>query len=78
MSEPKMVDTKPVVLDLEPGTYYWCACGQSAKHPFCDGAHRGTGLSPVKFEVEAAKKVALCACKATANKPFCDGSHKGL
>ena len=75
MSEAKTVDTKPVVLDLDPGTYYWCACGHSAKHPFCDGAHKAVGMHPLKFEVAEAKKVALCACKHTTGQPFCDGSH---
>jgi len=78
MSEAKCVDTKPVVLDLEPGTYYWCACGLSAKHPFCDGAHKASGFKSLKFEVTEAKKVALCACKQTAGQPFCDGAHKTL
>jgi hypothetical protein len=27
MSEPVIADTKPVVMELEPGTYYWCRCG---------------------------------------------------
>jgi len=29
MSEPKIAALKPAVLNLEPGTYYWCACGAS-------------------------------------------------
>ena len=75
MSEAKVVDTKPVVLELEPGNYHWCACGRSAKHPFCDGSHKGTGIVPVAFELTEPKTVALCACKRTGNPPFCDGSH---
>jgi len=78
MSDAKVVDTKPVLLDLEPGTYFYCACGLSAKHPFCEGAHRGSGLAPKKFEVTEAKKVALCACKQSGGEPFCDGAHKQL
>lgn len=78
MEEAKVVDTKPVLLDLEPGTYKWCACGHSATHPFCDGTHKGTGLHSIKFEITEAQKVTLCACKHTAGPPFCDGSHKKL
>ena len=78
MSDAKVVDPKPVRLDLEPGTYFYCACGHSAKHPFCDGAHKGSGLTPKKFEVTEAKKVALCACKHSGGEPFCDGTHKKL
>jgi CDGSH-type Zn-finger protein len=68
----------PTVLELEPGTYYWCACGRSAKQPFCDGSHAGTGFKPKAFTVDAPKRVALCNCKQTGNGPFCDGSHKRL
>ena len=78
MSDAKIVDTKPVLLDLEPGTYFYCACGHSAKHPFCDGSHKGSGLTPKKFEVTEAKKVAICACKHSGGEPFCDGTHKKL
>ncbi len=78
MSDAKVVDTKPVLLDLEPGTYFYCACGRSAKHPFCDGTHKGSGLTPQKFEVTEAKKVAICACKHSGGEPFCDGTHKKL
>ncbi|MDE0959361.1 MAG: CDGSH iron-sulfur domain-containing protein [Planctomycetota bacterium] len=73
--EPRSVDNKPVVIELDAGKYAWCACGQSSNHPFCDGSHSGSGMTPVVFEVEEKKKVALCACKKTSGAPFCDGSH---
>lgn len=78
MSQPTIADTKPVILELEPGNYYWCSCGQSAKQPYCDGSHKGSDFTPVKFTVDETKKVALCLCKHTNNKPFCDGSHSKL
>ncbi|MGB3516173.1 MAG: CDGSH iron-sulfur domain-containing protein [Elainellaceae cyanobacterium] len=78
MTEPKIVDTKPAVLELEPGDYWWCSCGQSANQPYCDGAHKGTGLAPVKVTIEETKQVAFCQCKHTKSAPFCDGSHASL
>lgn len=78
MAEPKIVDTRPTVLELEPGTYFWCKCGYSQKQPFCDGAHKGTEFTPTKFTVETKQKVAVCNCKYTSNPPFCDGTHKKL
>jgi len=80
MSEEKPViaSNKPTVLNIEPGTYWWCTCGKSINQPFCDGAHKGTSFSPQKFEVEEARTVALCNCKYTKNAPFCDGQHKDL
>jgi len=78
MSEPKIADYFPKVLDLDAGTYYWCACGHSAKQPFCDGSHAGTEFSPVKLELEEPKRVALCMCKLSGRKPICDGSHQEL
>jgi CDGSH-type Zn-finger protein len=78
MSEPKIVDKKPVVLELEPKTYYWCTCGESTNQPYCNGAHKGTDFTPLAFEVTETKKVALCLCKHTGNAPFCDGAHTKL
>lgn len=78
MNQPKVAGTRPVVLELEPGNYWWCQCGLSEKQPFCDGAHKGSGMSPVKLELTEPKKVALCACKQTAGAPICDGTHKQL
>ena len=68
----------PYGLDLDPGTYYWCACGRSRNQPFCDGSHPGTGFAPVQFTVDERKKLWLCGCKHTGTAPYCDGTHKSL
>lgn len=78
MSEPVVAAKVPAILDLEPGTYYWCACGQSSNQPYCDGSHQGTEFQPLAFTLEETKKVALCQCKATQNPPYCDGTHTKL
>jgi CDGSH-type Zn-finger protein len=79
MSKPKMADAKPMVKELEPGQYYWCACGESKNQPFCDGTHNKAGLfSPISFTVDQKKTAALCMCKQTANPPYCDGTHNKL
>lgn len=78
MSEPKVAAKSPKVLTLEPGTYYWCACGYSSDQPYCDGSHEGKGIEPMEFTVGETKKLALCQCKKTATPPYCDGSHSDL
>lgn len=78
MQKPVIADTKPTVTQLEPGTYYWCSCGQSSNQPYCDGSHAGTDFTPLPFEITEAQQVALCNCKYTQNPPFCDGSHAKL
>jgi CDGSH-type Zn-finger protein len=78
MAEPVIADKKPVVMELEPGDYFWCSCGRSDNQPFCDGSHQGTEFTPMKFTIEEKQKVALCACKHTDNQPFCDGGHAQL
>ena len=78
MEEPKIAQNSPIVMDVEPGTYFWCSCGHSTNQPYCDGSHKGTQFTPIKEEVTAAKKVAWCACKHTGGAPFCDGAHKNL
>ena len=76
---PHVAATTPFPVEVEAGrTYFWCACGKSAKQPFCDGSHKDTGFGPVKLTAEASKTLWFCGCKQSAKAPFCDGSHKAL
>ena len=78
MNEPIVFQKEPIVQKVEPGTYWWCACGRSKGQPFCDGSHKGTGLTPKMAEITVARTVAWCACKHSHNAPFCDGTHATL
>jgi len=78
MAEPLICQRAPIVQKVEPGEYWWCACGRSKSQPFCDGSHAGTGLEPKMVIITEPKTVAWCACKHSKNKPFCDGSHSRL
>lgn len=76
---PIIAQKAPFPVEVEAGkTYFWCACGRSARQPFCDGSHKDTGLSPVKWQAEDSKTVYFCGCKSTANPPLCDGTHGKL
>jgi len=75
MENPKIAQKAPFSLELEKGVYFWCACGQSSKQPFCDGTHKKTDLTPIKFEIKEKRMVYLCGCKHSHNKPFCDSTH---
>jgi len=77
MSKPEVGAKFPAVMELEPGTYFWCQCGKSKDHCWCDGSHAGTPFRPIKVEIVEKKKVAICQCKQTQGQPFCDGAHRG-
>lgn len=65
-----------MAVELEEGKKYaWCSCGLSDNQPFCNGAHKGSGMNPIVFTAEKTETKYLCACKQTKNAPFCDGSH---
>jgi len=78
MSPAECPQKKPYVVELEPGTYWWCSFGKSSSQPFCDGSHKGTDFTPVALEITEKKKYGLCGCKQTKTPVMCDGSHKDI
>jgi CDGSH-type Zn-finger protein len=79
MSEPVIAQKGPFPVELEAGkTYFWCACGKSAKQPFCDGTHKGSDFRPIIYKAESSGEVWFCGCKHSGDKPFCDGTHATL
>jgi CDGSH-type Zn-finger protein len=78
MTEAVIPQKAPYALDLEAGTYWWCACGRSQKQPFCDGSHKSTTFQPQELKLDKKTKVWLCGCKHSATAPHCDGTHKRL
>jgi len=79
MTSPVAAGTAPIKVSLESGKdYWWCACGRSAKQPFCDGSHKAVGMAPLKYTAQKDGDHWLCACKSTKNSPLCDGTHKTL
>ncbi len=74
MSE--LTKKQPIAVDVQAGQdYWWCACGKSRNQPFCDGSHKDTPFSPVKYTATETGTVWFCACKKTGNQPLCDGTH---
>jgi CDGSH-type Zn-finger protein len=79
MAEPIVSQKAPFGVAVEAGKdYWWCACGRSAKQPFCDGSHKGTGLSPLQYQAKESGTLWFCGCKATATQPLCDGTHSRI
>ena len=76
MLKGKKAGESAIVVEVEKNkSYFWCSCGLSSKQPFCDGSHKNTEFSPVKFIADETKKMFFCTCKQTNNQPFCDSSH---
>ena len=76
MLKGKKAGESAIVVEVEKNkSYFWCSCGLSSKQPFCDGSHKNTEFSPIKFIADETKKMFFCTCKQTNNQPFCDGSH---
>ncbi|MCX6935883.1 MAG: CDGSH iron-sulfur domain-containing protein [Verrucomicrobia bacterium] len=69
--------SSPYKIDATAGqTFAFCACGKTKNPPFCDGSHKGSGISPKIVKAEKDGPIWACGCAKTKNSPFCDGSHK--
>ncbi|HMC13433.1 MAG TPA: CDGSH iron-sulfur domain-containing protein, partial [Gallionellaceae bacterium] len=71
MTKGVCTQKSPYAVELQPGDHYWCACGKSKNQPFCDGAHKGGDITPVKFIVTEKETKYLCGCRNTKGSPFC-------
>lgn len=79
MPEPNIAQKAPFKVEVQAGkSYWWCACGRSAKQPFCDGSHKGSAFSPIEYKAGKSGPVFFCGCKHSGSKPVCDGTHKRL
>jgi CDGSH-type Zn-finger protein len=79
MPEPIIAQKSPYSAAVEAGkTYWWCACGKSAKQPFCDGSHKGSEFAPKPYTADKDGTAWFCGCKNTLNSPLCDGTHASL
>lgn len=80
MAETPIIAQKaPYPVAVEAGkSYFWCACGQSKNQPFCDGSHKGTSFTPLKWTATESKTAWFCGCKQTSGTPLCDGTHSKL
>ena len=75
MTDPVISQKAPMPVEVEEGkSYFWCSCGKSANQPFCDGSHKDTGMTPIKFTAPASKKVFFCGCKTRQNRRFVTAS----
>ena len=66
MSNPDHRPEEPLIpsRSRKGKSYFWCACGKSANQPFCDGSHKDTEFSPIKWTAEDIRPEVLLRMQA--------------
>ena len=59
-------------------TVAFCMCNNSKNGPYCDGSHKGTGITPKVITFDKDDVLHACGCQHSKNRPYCDGTHKNL
>lgn len=78
MTRPVCAQNGPYAVMVEQDReYLWCACGQSANQPWCDGSHAGSEFQPIAFTAPISAEFHMCGCKRSNNKPYCFGNCRG-
>ena len=79
MDKPVIATRHSIKVEVVEGQdYFWCSCGLSQNQPFCDGSHKGTGFSSVKYTADRTGLVGFCGCKYSKKGAICDGAHRDL
>ena len=78
MEKPIIVQKHSLKLEMESGTYFWCACGRSENQPMCDGSHKGTRFKPEKVVITEKQIVPWCMCRNSEKGAICDSKHREL
>ena len=51
-------------------------CGNSKNGPYCDGSHKGSGITPKVITFDKDSTIHACGCQQSKGRPMCDGTHK--
>ena len=78
MDKPVIIQKRSLKLEMDPGTYFWCACGKSKDQPFCDGSHKGTKFMPEEVVIEEKQIFPWCMCRYSYKGARCDNKHREL
>ena len=73
--DPDAAQASPYGAGDDAGTRWWCACGRSENQPYCDGSHRGSGISPVRVDLASKGEVWYCGSKRAGARPWRDEPH---
>lgn len=79
MNQSVIAQKAPYAVEVVTGeNYFWCSCGRSRQQPLCDGSHKDSGFTPLKYAAQQNETLYFCGCKQTKTPPLCDGQHKQL